>query len=137
MVPSGCGAPGAFGSALGSKASDFLGLAVTGASITVTEGAAAGGGATDGAPETTAAGAEAGDFAGSFAEAVFDVLAELLELILQARSAFSSCSMRPFAWRNASSSRLIRSTSAVASLSSACASPGTSAGGAIGAACAG
>src|SRR5271157_209685 len=51
VVPSGWGAPGAFGSALGSKASDLRGLTVTGASIT-TGGAAAGGGG-----ETTAAGA--------------------------------------------------------------------------------
>ena len=56
VVPSGCGAPGAFGSAFGSKASDFLGLTVTGASITVTGGTAAAGGVTATGAEATEGG---------------------------------------------------------------------------------
>ena len=77
VVPSGCGAPGAFGAAFGIEGVRPPRLRRRGASsITATGGAAA------------AAGAGAGRRrgrrrAGSFAEAEFDVLAELLELVLE------------------------------------------------------
>ncbi len=69
MVPSGRGAPGAFGSALGSNASDLLGL-----------GGTPGWSGVKGASATSGAG---GSAAGAIAEPEFDILAELLQLRLE------------------------------------------------------
>ena len=69
VVPSGRGAPGAFGSALGSNASDRLGLA-----------------GTPGWPGAKGASATSGSGRGAsraIAEAEFDVLAEFLQLLLE------------------------------------------------------
>src|ERR1700722_13021039 len=115
VVPSGRGAPGAFGSALGSNASDRLGRGGTPGSAGV-KGASA-------TSESGGAPPERSPKRNSTSWRNFCSCAS------SRRWTFSNSSIRPLAWRSSSSSRLTRITSPAASLGSP-APPGMSAGGA-------